>query len=114
MSLDDFSTDARLLIEFGKETRAKNASLQGDMPTFESYEAAIAQVAELVERVTALDSRINQIEEEGKGFAEESITRRRLSDEYQDVMSNLCGARFHLEAAKKRVASLKAALADSE
>jgi len=204
MALDDFSADARLLIEFGKETRAKNASLQGDMPTLtqqyevktqsiaeltqavaeanlrlkelqeeakgledgsdrvksliaehntalnqegdaalrlrdaeelaialkgeinrlidegnssvatqdmsaltQSYEAAIARVAELVERVAALDLRTNQIGEEGKGLGKGSITRRVLSEEYKDVMSDLCLARFRLDGAKKRVANLK-------
>jgi len=95
--------------EINRLTDEGNSSVATqDMPALtQSYEAAIAQVANLVERVTALDSRINQIEEEGKGLAEQSITRRALSDEYQDVMSDLCGARFHLEAAKKRVANLK-------
>jgi len=94
--------------EISRLTDEGNSSVATqDMPALtQSYEAAIARVAELVERVTALDSRINQIEEEGKGFAEESITRRALSDEYQDVMSGLCLARFRLDGAKKLVADL--------
>ena len=78
-----------------------------DMPALtQSYEAAIARVAELVERVAALDLRTNQIGEEGKGLGKGSITRRVLSEEYKDVMSDLCLARLRLDGAKKLVADL--------
>jgi len=113
MSFDNFSTDARLLIEFGKETRAKNASLQGDMPTFESCKTAIAQVAELTERVVALGLRINEIEEETKGLEESAIARRELHAERNDAMSDLLLAGFDLDDAKKRVADLLDKIAPS-
>jgi len=47
MSLDDFSTDARLLIEFGKETRAKEESLQKDIATDETATPAEQYAAKM-------------------------------------------------------------------
>jgi len=106
MSLDNSSPsfERDLMDRFDKATRAKDASLQGDMPTFESCKTAIAQVAELTERVVALGLRINQIEEEVKGLKEGAIARRELHAERNDAMGDLLLAGFDLDDAKKRVA----------
>jgi len=108
MSSDDFSTDARLLIEFGKETRAKNASLQGDMPTLtQQYEVTTQSIAELTQTVAETNLRLEALQEEAKGLEDGSDRVKSLIDEHDTTLNQEGDAALRLRDAEELAIALK-------